>query len=323
MAAVIFVVLFIATACGAPETVETAPVETKAPPTTEVQETETEAPPKTTEVKSGKAFIWRVDSDSGTVYLMGSIHVGDAGIYPLDNIIEEAYELADNLVVEVDITNVNVTGITSLMIEYGRYPQGEGLKKSIPGELYTKLSDYFSVRGMSITLMDIFRPWFINTMMEQMELEALGYSTEYGIDMYFLRKATKSGKNIIELETAEFQIEIVASMPDELMLMAVEEVLEEPMTKEILEDLFSAWESGDTVVVESLIFEGMDENPEYEPFFQAIYTERNYSMADKIEEFLEDDEVYFVVVGAAHLVGDEGIVSILEDRGYQTEQLER
>jgi uncharacterized protein YbaP (TraB family) len=44
-------------------------------------------------------------------------------------------------------------------------------------------------------------------------------------------------------------------------------------------------------------------------------------MAEKIEEFLADDEIYFVVVGAGHLVGENGLINLLKNQGYETEQL--
>ena len=107
------------------------------------------------------------------------------------------------------------------------------------------------------------------------------------------------------------------------MIQAIDDAFRNPPTKKMMEELFIGWENGDTGLLESLVFEGLDEDPVFEVCYQAIYIDRNYGMADRIEEFLADDEVYFIVVGAAHLVGEEGLISILKNRGYETKQLSK
>ena len=43
-----------------------------------------------------------------------------------------------------------------------------------------------------------------------------------------------------------------------------------------------------------------------------LYTERNINMTEKIEKFLKKQGTYFVVVGAAHLIGKKGIIELLK-----------
>jgi uncharacterized protein YbaP (TraB family) len=49
--------------------------------------------------------------------------------------------------------------------------------------------------------------------------------------------------------------------------------------------------------------------------------DRNIGMADKIEELLKTSQTAFVMPGAAHLVGEDGLIKMLQDRGYQVEQV--
>ena len=271
----------------------------------------------------GNLFVWKISSPSSRAFLMGSIHMGNNAVYPLYSSIEESYEIADNLVVEVDISNVDPITTTQLLMEYGTYPEGESLKGNLSEGLYTRLSKVFGDSGISILMLDGFRPWVISTLIEEMQLEEKGYSAEYGIDMYFLKKAKEDAKNIIELETAEFQLELLSSLSDELMITVIEDTLDNPLVKEDIERLFNAWESGDVKLLEAVVFEDIAENPMFEPYYMKVYTERNYQMAEKIEEFMADDQIYFIVVGAAHLVGEEGLLIILEERGYEITQLLR
>ena len=268
-----------------------------------------------------KSFIWKISSEVNSIYILGSIHVANPEIYPLDSSIEDAFELAENLAVEVDITQAGGTQMLQLIIDYGTYPPGEGLRDNIPDDLYAQLEEQFEQLGVGIALLDMYKPWVVAIMQEQLQMEEFGYEAEHGIDLYFINKAAENGKDIIELETADFQVELISSFPDELMILLLEESVENPLTPEDLDMLFEAWEDGDALAMESLLFEALDEEPALAPYYEKMVDERNITMAEMIEEFLSDDETYFVVVGAGHLVGDNGLINILGERGYVTEQL--
>jgi uncharacterized protein YbaP (TraB family) len=276
------------------------------------------APP--TDEQRGRSFAWEISSDSTVVYLLGSIHVAQSGIYPLDKAIEEAFAGADNLVVEVDVTAVDETATVELLQQYGLYPDGDGLNQNMPKDIYDELNEYLMEFEVPLVLLDKFRPWVILITFEQLAYESLGYVAEYGIDNYFLEKAKVDEKQIIELESAEFQFEILSSIPDDVIIKVIEMDLDEMLTSEDAEKLFTVWADGDRETMEELLFEGLISYPELEPYYEATFSQRNFGMMQKIEEFLAGSETYFIVVGAGHLVGDEGLLQLLEDRGYTLEQ---
>ena len=110
---VIFMLLLMpAAACSAPHPAEPEPS------VTESQETmASQSPTKLAESSDKKAFIWQISSDTSTIYLMGSIHVASSAIYPLDEVIENAFQIADSLVVEIDISNINPLLTAELMMK--------------------------------------------------------------------------------------------------------------------------------------------------------------------------------------------------------------
>jgi uncharacterized protein YbaP (TraB family) len=265
-----------------------------------------------------KSFIWKISSEVNSIYLLGSIHMASPDIYPLDSSIEDAFELADNLVVEVDITQLDEMHTLQLIMDYGTYPPGDRLQDHIPDDLYAQLVEQL---GVVMVMLDNYKPWVVVTMQEQLQLQELGYNSEYGIDLYFINKAVETSKDIIELETADLQIELLSAFPDELMILVLEQNIENPLTQEDAALLFEAWENGDAVEMELLLFEALTEEPTLAPYYDKIVYERNINMAEIIEGFLTDEESYFVVVGAGHLVGENGLIDILDGRGYVTEQL--
>jgi len=267
-----------------------------------------------------KSFIWKISSEANSIYLLGSVHVASPDIYPLNSALEDAFALADNLVVEVDISQVDEMQTLQLIMDHGTYPTGETLQDNISADLYAQLAEQFDF-GFATLDFNIFRPWVVVMLLEQLQLQELGYNPEYGLDLYFINQAVDSGKDIIELETADFQISLISALPDELMILVLESSVENPLTREDGELLFEAWEDGDAAAMELLFFEALDEEPALAPYYDVLVYARNITMAETIEGFLADDESYFVVVGAGHLVGEDGIIDILAERGYVTKQL--
>jgi uncharacterized protein len=84
------------------------------------------------------------------------------------------------------------------------------------------------------------------------------------------------------------------------------------------EDLMNMWTSADEKKLVSLT-QTLAVNPEY---YKALIEDRNTGMVSKIEGYLNSEEThtYFVVVGALHMLGDDGIVTQLEKAGYTVEK---
>jgi uncharacterized protein len=307
----ISVLMLLAAACGCPARESTGlnPSATLASPTT----------PTATEVK-GKSFIWKISSATTSVYLLGSVHIARPEIYPLDSTIEDAFASAKYLVVEVNVHNIDTENVNRLLAEHGVYPQGEGFQENVPPSLYTALAEQFERFGIDMATLDTYRPWVISTTLDQLMLQGLGYLPENGIDYYFLDKAART-KMIIELETAEYQLELMYSLPDELVIKSLQYDIDNMTTQEDMEELFKAWEDGNVTRMESLTFEPLNKAPELAPFYEKMIDERNFKMAEKIEEFLDSNETYFIVVGAGHLVGENGLLNLLSEKGYAVEQL--
>lgn len=281
---------------------------------------------RSTDGENGKSFIWKISSDISDVYLLGSIHIASTDIYPLDSDIEDAFQESDKLVVEINMNEVSALKVMLLLEKYGKYPEGEGLKENLPGELYRELESRFLEVGVPISSMNDYRPWVFIIGVAGAEMGG-DYSVEYGIDFYFLEKAASRGMEILELETAELQMQMLSSIQDEVIITLIDSSFREDKdtsldyTIETLDIMVETWEEGDVAGMAEILFEDLDKEPALAPFYEASFTRRNYGMITKIEQYLADGYTYFIVVGAGHLVGDEGLLIMLEEAGYAVEQL--
>ncbi len=280
----------------------------------------------TTPATAGKHFFWKVQTDSSTAYLLGSIHMGKPDMYPLPAIINNAFDSSDVLVVEVNIKNVDLSegsGMSDMMSEM-MYTDSTTFRDHISDSLYRKFEELFKEYSVPEMLVQKMKPDVIIMTIYQMQLLKNGYSPNYGVDMHFLDKADSMGMEIKELETAEEQLKMLYgdenSDTSELYLMYSIDDLKSG--SKAIDTLYNAWKNGNTAMIDSLTNAVAETNPEYKDMMYKLLDERNIKMAKKIEGYLATKKTYFIIVGAAHLVGNNGIISLLKKSGkYKIEQL--
>ena len=268
---------------------------------------------------SQKSFLWKIQSKTNIVYVLGSLHFFKKEIDPLNQKIENAFGQSQILVVEADINDIKKVDIQKLM-ERAFYPANDMLEKHVSPEIYEWVKKETSGLGIPVELINKQRPWFLAMTLEALESLKLGFDPNYGIDKYFLKKA-EGKKKILELESLDYQIDLLSNFSDkdqELFLLYTLKDLS-IMEKE-LDKLTQAWTTGDTKGMESILTRSVSEDKRLSSIFEKLIYERNRKMVSKIEDFLRTKETYFVIVGAGHLVGNQGIIELLKGKGYGVEQ---
>jgi uncharacterized protein YbaP (TraB family) len=262
-----------------------------------------------------EGIFYRVHKDNQTVYLLGSIHIGDTTIYPLNQKIDVAFEEADLLAVEINIEDINETEASQTMMQQGLYQDGTTLSTVVEDEAFNDAVGYLSDLGLNEEMINQFQPWFVTMMLSEVALGKSNLTSENGVDKHFITRANEKKLPIISLESVESQIASISSAPVEEQIESLEITLDSmDIYEEELTQLMRVWRSGSIDVIAQM--RDMSEGSE-----QLAMDERDLLMTDKIEGFLsaDDGETYFVVVGALHLAGDNSIVDLLETRGYSVE----
>jgi len=265
-----------------------------------------------------KTFLWRVQSKTNTVYILGSIHFMKPDIYPLDKKIEDAFDKSQVLAVEADVNDASKLDIQKLM-DKAFYRGDDALEKHVSGETYELVKKEFAGSGILLDLMNRQKPWFLAMTLTSLKLVQLGFDPTYGIDMHFLSEA-EGKKRIVELESVDYQINLLSGFSDKEQEAFLLYTLDELKTLgQEVNELVRAWKSGDTQTIESLL--AKSGNKGMSSLNERILYERNRHMVSRIEDYLRAEETYFVIVGAGHLVGNKGIVEMLKGKGYSVEQL--
>jgi len=269
-----------------------------------------------------KSLLYKAVSHNSTVYILGSIHLAKPDFYPLDKAIEEAYRGSDTLVVELDPESRRAAEVMQrTMATLGYYPQGKSLRSELSPQTYRALQAYTEKSGLRLEELERMRPWVVMLQLTMTEMLRLGYSPELGIDKHFIAQAKRDRKAVLELETIEEQLTLLSrddrSYQERLLRYSLSTMHEiEPM----LEELAVRWQKGDGEAMERMFLLSLQDDADLKEVYEDLVIKRNNRMTQKIVSYLRTGRVYFVVVGAGHVIGDEGIAALLKKQGYEITQ---
>src|SRR5437667_4566164 len=267
---------------------------------------------------AARNFIWKATGKEGAIYLVGSVHLLTKDFYPLSAAIETAYKDSDLLVEEVDLGDMQEPGAQFQMLSRGMLPSEQSLDKLVSPATFAAVSKRFTDIGMPVEPIKRFKPWLAGLTLMAMEWQKAGLDAELGLDKHFYDRAKGDGKNVEGLETIEYQLsrfdEMSAELQDRLLVETLKGIETEQanMTK-----LVDAWRAGDAAAVERIVLKDLE--PEAQ-LYQRLLVERNKNWLPKLEALFARKGAAFVVVGAAHLVGPDGLVAMLKAKGYAVEQ---
>ena len=270
--------------------------------------------------QSARHMLWRLQTDSTVVYLMGSVHALPKEYYPLDTILDRSLDSSDVLVLEVALEESMNASVMQSMLLSAMLEQGMTLKDVLDDKTYALAAAKLKSNGADIGAFDRFEPWVLALMLSGLELKDKGFSGEHGVDVYFDTRAAAEAKERAGLETIEDQIEIFNSMSLATQGEFLRQTLKgsAPTTSSIVK-LAAAWRSGDLKALEKLAISEMRKDS---LLYERMLVARNRAWLPKIESYLADgSKRYLVVVGAAHLVGPDGLLTMLRARGFRPVQM--
>ncbi len=267
-----------------------------------------------------KLPVWKLQNTDNRVLIMGSVHFLRAEDYPLPDGMNLAYEQADSLVMEVDMDDLDPMEAQSSMARLGISQDGRSLEDIIGAEGYEHVAGRAKSLGLPIELFQQFEPWFAALTISQMQMLALGFDPSWGIETQLMQRALQDGKSISGLETLNEQLGFLDRLEENTQKLFLLQSLEETtQVQEELESMVTAWRTGDMETMSELFLQDMLE--EAPGLYDALLVQRNQSWLDEIEDLTTRDEDYLVVVGALHLVGEDSVITLLDQRGFPTRQL--
>lgn len=254
-----------------------------------------------------KPALWQIEHQGQVSYLFGSIHIGKASWYPLPKSVTQAYESSDSLVVELN-TLIHGNEVQEAMA----LPIGKTLKQELAATTYQKLQQYVTSYGVPMAAFEQLKPWAAATVAAILPYMSQGLMPQHGIDMHFITDATRKAKRIVELESVEFQLGMLEKLfGDETAFV---ELLDMPLSD--AKALVDYWFVGDMEGLDRITSAQM--SPEQ---MELLLRKRNHAWMIKLKQLLSGSQSHFIVVGAAHLAGKDGVPALLSAQGYKLKRI--
>ncbi|MBM4212903.1 MAG: TraB/GumN family protein [Gammaproteobacteria bacterium] len=264
---------------------------------------------------SPAGLVWQIDGPKGRIYLAGSMHLLRRDRPTLPPAIDAAYREAESLVMEIDADAVDEQQMAALMLRTSSFTDGRSLPL-VAGEDRWKI-----VRGLlaKAQVPEAFaaslEPWGVTILLTTLEYARLGFDPELGVEKQLQQRAARDHKEIDGLERAKFQLSLLDSLPLTEQLQLLDLTLAElDDMPSMVDDLYAAWRSGDIRRLDELLLEGYRETPK---LYDDLVDRRNRNWVPQVKALLERDEDTLVVVGALHLVGERGLIALLEREGLR------
>jgi uncharacterized protein YbaP (TraB family) len=265
-----------------------------------------------------RSFMWKATRQQGAVYLVGSVHMLTKDFYPLAAPIEAGFKDSDLLVEEVDLAEMLAPDQQFSLLSRGMLPAGQTLDKVVSPATMALVNARVGSLGMPASALQQFKPWFLAMTLMAVEWEKAGFDAALGLDKHFYDRAQTEGKAVQGLETTEYQISRFdgMAMPQQDRFLA-ESLKDLDAEKASVQKIADAWKAGDLPTLERLVLQDVKDDPF---MYQRLLVERNRNWLPKIEALFARPGRAFIVVGAAHLVGPDGLIAMLKAKGARVDQ---
>jgi len=263
--------------------------------------------------------VWRISKGEDHLFLGGTIHVLSHADYPLPKAFEQAYRQAEQLVLEVDESELNSPQFQQAVLSEMLYQDGRTLETVLQPETFQALAQHLKSRGIPLQDMLKFKPAMAAITLSMIELQSLGLAGT-GVDQFFSLRAVNDGKPMGHLETVAEQLAFLATMGQGVEDAMINHTLRDlDDLPKMMDAMKAAWRKGDNKKLEEVALTPW--KGEFPQVYQSLLVERNNAWMPEIQAMLKTDEVELVLVGALHLVGEDGLLTQLASRGYTVKKL--
>lgn len=278
--------------------------------------------------------MWQVTDKQGrSMTLMGSMHALTDKDYPLPKKIQQAFDSADTLAVECDATKMDIKYQLGL-VKKMRAPDGKTIKDMLSAEGYKGLQNAAKLLGAPMANVEGLKPWAAANMLDGLTISLAGLDSNKGLDMNLMKSAKDKGKEIYEVESVDFQMNLIMNASDNVYDAQFAAYGACKSRAELIKpnkELYQAWRKGDVKKIQQLNEDEDTDNKDVqftdkqikalEKYNKAMLTDRNKNMEKSIKELLSKNKKVFFVVGAAHYLGEGGIIDLLKKDGYTVTQI--
>jgi uncharacterized protein len=281
------------------------------------------APAATPAASAHVPLLWKISDRDNSIYLLGSFHLLKPGDYPLSQDVDAAMQDAKSVMFEIDMDSAMTPTAQAAMMKYQMLGEGRTLSGVLPAETRQKLEAMLKVSGATMAQVDPLDPWALSMGITVGMMQAMGFSAEAGVDKHLSAQAKALGKPVLALETLEGQLKILDAQPMSEQIFGLDQFLSDPKSMATLtQKMHADWMAGNAEALDRDMRAKMQqETPES---YRLLLVARNDAWVPQLRALLDDRKAAdntLVVVGALHLLGQDGVIEKLRAKGYRVERV--
>lgn len=262
--------------------------------------------------------VWRVSDADTEMVLFGSIHALPPGIEWRTAELDAALDNADLVAFEI-LTPETEAEEMEMFMPFLRYLVGERpLSEVVTPETFARARAAAAAQELDVLSLQMMQPWAAALMLDMGAEEALGRSSDLGVDT-LLEQSLAKDRRKEALDTPALllaSMKALAEMGDAEGEALLIEVLDGLDREELDIEIETAWAAGDISPVEAEMRLMQEEAPR---LYQALLVDRNHAWMPALTRMMDTEGRVVVVVGAAHMVGEDGLPTLLRAAGYTVE----
>lgn len=255
----------------------------------------------------GQSLLWRISSEDlkSSSYLYGTIHVKDKRAFEFNDSVLSAFEKCNATALEVDLSAENIVQVAQKMI----LPDGLTLDSLFTPEEYQIIKSVVEeATGMDISLFNRLKPISLLSLVLNFKF---ANDMDVSVDEYFYKKAKEHDKQVIGIETIDEQLEVLENIPTEFVVEFFKNI---EQAEEDFEQIIILYRSAELGKLLKL----MQKDKAMVMLQEDLLVNRNIKMTARISKLIHEQST-FIAVGAGHLPGKKGIISLLTEAGYNLE----
>lgn len=263
--------------------------------------------------------MWKASDEDSEIWLFGSIHVLGEDAEWETPALDAALEAAQLYFYETPTDEAAQAAMQPLIMQYGLNEPGKTLSSYLTDKENALLEEVAGELGLQVDQIQPLKPWLANLQIAMMAIQQAGYNPQSGVEMS-LAPATPDEQERF-FETAEEQIRFFADLDMDVqtdaLVASLKQLKEDP---EMFDRMVASWLEGDVDALAEIFNSDMKEqSPEV---YEALIVNRNKAWVEDIRKLMDGDENAVIIVGAGHLVGQDGVPAMLEAEGVTVERVQ-
>ncbi|CAA2143137.1 TraB/GumN family protein [Hyphomicrobium sp. ghe19] len=278
---------------------------------------------------NAEAMLWKVEKPGVPAsYLFGTMHLSDPRITELPAAAIDA--IAHSKSVALEVADLSPEAVAAAMAKAAGlivYTDGGSLKSALSADDYNKVERVVVKSGMPGNLAAMMKPWLVSMLLATSDCERKQIASgKVVLDLRVAAEAKKAGISVTGLETIEGQLRALASIPDDqqvaILKVELDTIDRADDMMETMVQMYVKRQIGAAMPFQLALAAKSGASPDvFDGFKKALLIDRNAGMRDAALPLLEKGNA-FVAIGALHLPGPTGLVTLLRESGYTVTPIE-